>query len=112
MNAVYSSRAFGGDKRRAWEAVVSELYASMDVQVQGDDQRPAAVQGGQRGRLPAPCGQPQRGVLQLRLGRSELDRELAEHLTVRVQCVAGRLPLFVGTPRPPRGHDSNPSRAR
>ena len=33
MNAVYSSRTFGGDKRRAWEAVVSQLYASMDVQV-------------------------------------------------------------------------------
>ena len=35
MNAVYSSRSFGGDKRRAWEAVVSQLYASMDVQVRG-----------------------------------------------------------------------------
>ena len=35
MNAVYSSRTFGGDKRRAWEAVVSQLYASMDVQVRG-----------------------------------------------------------------------------
>ena len=35
MNAVYSSRSFGEDKRRAWEAVVSQLYASMDVQVRG-----------------------------------------------------------------------------
>ena len=35
MNAVYSSRLFDGDKRRAWEAVVSRLYASMDVQVRG-----------------------------------------------------------------------------
>jgi AraC-like DNA-binding protein len=35
MNAVYSSRWLDGDKRRAWEAVVSQLYASMDVQVRG-----------------------------------------------------------------------------
>jgi AraC-like DNA-binding protein len=35
MNAIYSSRSFGADKRRAWEAVVSQLYASMDVQVRG-----------------------------------------------------------------------------
>jgi AraC-like DNA-binding protein len=33
MNAVYSSRSFGDDKRRAWEAVVSQLYATMEVQV-------------------------------------------------------------------------------
>jgi AraC-like DNA-binding protein len=33
MNAVYSSRSFGDDKRRAWEAVVSQIYAAMDVQV-------------------------------------------------------------------------------
>jgi AraC-like DNA-binding protein len=35
MSAIYSSRSFGADKRRAWEAVVSQLYASMDVQVRG-----------------------------------------------------------------------------
>jgi AraC-like DNA-binding protein len=33
MNAVYSSRSFGEDKRRAWEAVVSQIYAAMEVQV-------------------------------------------------------------------------------
>jgi hypothetical protein len=33
MNAVYSSRSFGDDKRRAWEAVVSQIYAAMEVQV-------------------------------------------------------------------------------
>jgi AraC-like DNA-binding protein len=31
MNAVYSSRTFDGDKRRAWEAVISQLYASLDM---------------------------------------------------------------------------------
>ena len=35
MNAVYSSRWFDGDKRRAWEAVISQLYASMDLQLRG-----------------------------------------------------------------------------
>ncbi len=35
MTAIYNSRSFGADKRRAWEAVVSHLYASMDVRVRG-----------------------------------------------------------------------------
>jgi AraC family transcriptional regulator, positive regulator of tynA and feaB len=35
MNAIYTSRSFGADKRRAWEAVVSQLYASMEVRVRG-----------------------------------------------------------------------------
>jgi len=35
MTAIYNSRSFGADKRRAWEAVVSQLYASMDVRVRG-----------------------------------------------------------------------------
>jgi AraC-like DNA-binding protein len=35
MTAIYNSRSFGADKRRVWEAVVSQLYASMDVRVRG-----------------------------------------------------------------------------
>ena len=35
MNAVYCSRWLDGDKRRAWEKVVSQVYASMDVDVRG-----------------------------------------------------------------------------
>ena len=33
MSAVYCSRWLDGDKRRAWEAVISQLYASLEVQV-------------------------------------------------------------------------------
>jgi AraC-like DNA-binding protein len=33
MNAVYSTRSFDGDKRRAWEAVISQLYASLDMEL-------------------------------------------------------------------------------
>jgi len=35
MNVVHDSRWFDGDKRRAWEAVVSRIYASLDVDVRG-----------------------------------------------------------------------------
>jgi AraC-like DNA-binding protein len=35
MNAVYCSRWFDGDKRRAWEAVISQLYASLDIELRG-----------------------------------------------------------------------------
>ena len=66
------------------------------VQVERDDERPRAVGRRQRQRLPAARGQAQRGVLELRLGRRERHRELAEHLRVRVQRVAGRAPRLVG----------------
>jgi AraC-like DNA-binding protein len=35
MNAVYSSRWLDGDKRRAWEAVISQLYASLAIELRG-----------------------------------------------------------------------------
>jgi AraC-like DNA-binding protein len=41
MNAVYSSRWFDGDKRRAWEAVISQLYASLDMELR----RPPEFEG-------------------------------------------------------------------
>jgi AraC-like DNA-binding protein len=41
MNAVYCSRWFDGDKRRAWEAVISQLYASLDMQLR----RPPEFEG-------------------------------------------------------------------
>ena len=44
----------------------------VDPQVQHDDERPRTVRRRQRGGLPTPGGQPQRRVLQLRLGRCEL----------------------------------------
>jgi AraC-like DNA-binding protein len=41
MNAVYCSRWFDGDKRRAWEAVISQLYASLDMELR----RPPEFEG-------------------------------------------------------------------
>src|SRR5256885_1548554 len=54
---------------------------------------------------------PQVGVLQLRLGRGKLDRELSEHLRVRVERVAGRAPGPVAERWPPVGHDPNATRS-
>ena len=62
------------------------------VQVERDDERARAVGRRQRRRLPAARGQPQRRVLELRLGRRQRRRQLAEHLRVRVQRVARRAP--------------------
>ena len=62
------------------------------VEVERDDERAGAVGGGQRRRLPAARGQAKRGVLELGLGRGERRGELAEHLGVGVQRVAGRAP--------------------
>ena len=73
-------------------------------QVQGGDDRPGAVGGGQGQRLPAPRGEAQGGVLELRLGRGEGHRELAEHLGVGVQRVAGLSPRLVIESRPRGGH--------
>ena len=64
-------------------------------QVQRDDQRAGAVRCGQRRGLPSPGGQPQRRVLELGFGRGEPDRQLAQHLGVRVQRVARRAPILV-----------------
>ncbi len=67
--------------------------ASMPVQVERDDQRARAIGRGQRRGFPAAGGQPQRRVLQLGFGRGQPDRQLAQHLGVRVQRVAGRAPV-------------------
>ena len=65
------------------------------VQIERDDDRPRAVGRGQRQRLPAACGEPQCGVLELRLGRRKLHRELSEHLRVRMKRVARVAPCLV-----------------
>ncbi len=74
-------------------AVLGDRFVRM--QVERHDERAGAVGRRQHAGLPAPRGQPQRGVLQLRLGRRERDRELAEHLGMRVQRVARRAPVLV-----------------
>jgi len=43
-------------------------------------------------------------VLELGLGRSQRHGELAEHLSVPVQCVACVAPSTVGEVRPQHGH--------
>ena len=68
----------------------------MGVQVERHDQRARAVGRRQRQSLPAARAQLQRRVLELRLGRGQLRRQLAEQLGVRVQGVAGLAPLLIG----------------
>ena len=88
------------DAPRAPVAVLGPRLVA--VQVESHDQRPRAVGRRQRRRLPPPRGQPQRGVLQLRLGRSELRRQLAQRLGVGVKRVAGCRPVLIGSTRPGR----------
>ena len=66
------------------------------AQIERHHDRPGPVRRRQWERLPAARGQPQRCVLELRLGRGQCHRELAEHLSVGVERVAGRRPLVVG----------------
>ncbi len=47
-------------------------------------------------------GEPERGMLELRFPRRERDRELAEHLRVGVEGVAGVVPHLVRQSRPRR----------
>ena len=61
-------------------------------------------------RLPPARGEPQRRVLQLRLGRRQRHAELAEHLRVRVQRVARGGPVVVGEGRPGVRHARTLSR--
>ena len=86
-----------GVERDALDATVAVLDERLvGSQVERDDERPRAVRRRQRGGLPAPRGQAQRRVLELRLGRGERHRQLAEDLGVRVQRVAGLAPLLIG----------------
>jgi hypothetical protein len=55
------------------------------VQIQRCDEGSGAIGRRQWKRFPATRAQPQRGVLELGLGRRELDRELSENLRVRVE---------------------------
>jgi len=70
------------------------------AQVERDTEGAGAVGRRQRRSFPSPCGQAKRGVLELRLRRRKHDRELAEHLRVGVQGVAGCAPGVVGQLRP------------
>ena len=57
--------------------------------------------------LPPAGAEAQRGVLQLRFGRRQRRGQLAEHLGVRVQRVAGGMPRLIGQLGPPRRHGSH-----
>jgi len=92
--------------RREGDAV-SSAVAVLDqhvvlVQVEDDDERPGTVRRRERMGLPAPGGQSQRRVLQLRLGWRQGDGELAQHLGVGVQGVERGPPRLVGERRPLR----------
>ena len=76
------------DGVRATVAVLGD--GVMVVEIERHDQRAGVIGCGERQRLPATRGEAQRSVLELRLGRREGDRELAQDLSVRVQRVAGR----------------------
>ncbi len=70
------------------------------VQVECRNERTRSVACREREGLPSSCGETQRRVLQLRLGRGQRDGELAEHLRVRVQRVARGPPCLVGERNP------------
>ncbi len=100
-----------GRERDTQHATVTVLRDRLvSVEVERHHKRARAVGGGQRGGLPAARGQPQRGVLELGLGRSERRRELPEHLGVGVKRVAGVLPRRVGKRGPGGGHGSKVQR--
>ena len=84
----------------------------VDAQVERDNQGSRTIRSGQRRGLPAPRRQAQRRVLQLRLGRGELCRELAEDLGVRVQGVTRRAPLVIREGGPSWGHDRQATASR
>jgi hypothetical protein len=65
------------------------------AKVEARDEGSGAIPGRQCIGLPAAGREIEGGVLQLRLRRSQLDRELAEDLGVRVERVAGRTPNLV-----------------
>ena len=97
-------RAVGGE-RHAVPATVAVLGdRDVGAQVQRHDQGARPVRGRQGSGLPAPGGQPQRRVLELWLRRREPDGELAEHLRVGVQRVAGGGPAVIGERGPGVGH--------
>ena len=82
-----------GRQRDAPPAAVAVLGDRLvGVQVQRHHERARAVGRRQREGLPPARGEPQRRVLELRLGRRDRRRELAQDLGVRVQRVAGRAP--------------------
>ncbi len=85
-----------GHQRDGSRAAVAVLHERLVMaQIEGGDDRPGAVGRRQRRGLPAARGQPQRGVLQLWLLGRQRHCELAEHLRVRVQRVARRVPLLI-----------------
>ena len=90
-----ADRAVGGERDPAGPAVGVLHHRLVPVQVERDDQGAGAIRRGQRGGFPAPGGQPERGVLELGLGRGQPDGQLAEHLSMRVQGVTGRLPVLI-----------------
>ena len=90
------------DPVNATVAVLDERLVRAEIQ--RDHEGARAVRGGECEGLPAACGEPQRGVLELRLGRRERGSELAENLRVRVERVARWTPRLVGERRPVRSH--------
>jgi hypothetical protein len=74
------------------------------VEVQGDDQRTRSVRCWQWQGLPPAGAEPQRGVLELGLGRGQGDRQLSEQLGMGVQGVAGGTPRSVCECWPFGGH--------
>ena len=73
-------------------------------EIEHHGQSAGAIGCRQRGRLPTPRGETQRGMLELRFGRGQRHRQLPEDLGVRVQGVARLAPVLVGGGRPLEGH--------
>jgi hypothetical protein len=94
-----------GSQRNAAAAPGTRLDGQLVIlQIERHDEAPGAARGRQRGRLPPARRQPQRRMLELRLGWCERHRKLAEELGMRVQGVAGLRPGLVGNLAPLRRH--------
>ena len=91
---------FGVNATRPKRPSLCSTNASCARQVKPGEQRTGTIGRGKWQRLPPAGSQPQRGVLQLWLGRRQRDGELAENLRVGVQRVARGRPVGVVELRP------------
>ena len=71
----------GGEPNPCLPAAAVLDYGLVRAQIKGRNDRSGGVGRRQRKRFPTAGAQPQRGVLELGLGRGKLHRELSEHLT-------------------------------
>ena len=102
MRCASATRDSASSQRNTLHAPVAVLRERLvRVQVERHDEAPGAGGNGQRQRLPTARGDPQGRVLQLWLGRGERRGQLAQHLGVSMERVAGGAPGLIRWQRGP-----------